>query len=102
MNFEIRLEGERAVVLLSGDVVASSVLELRPALRDLVRSGSRDMVVDLSGTTMIDSMGLGLLLSAFNSLREKGGAFSVVNASEDILELLRSLRKHQHFPVAGK
>ncbi|HUI55921.1 MAG TPA: STAS domain-containing protein [Bryobacteraceae bacterium] len=102
MNFGIRQEGERAVVVPNGDVVASGVPELWSAMRDLVRSGSRDMVVDLSETTMIDSVGLGLLLSAFNSLQEKEGAFSVINASEEILELLRSLRMHQHFPVAGK
>jgi anti-sigma B factor antagonist len=102
MNFEIRQNGETAVVAMHGDVVASSVPELRPALRDLVRSGLRDMVVDLDGTTMIDSMGLGLLLSAFNSLRNVQGRFAVVNASEEILDLFRTMRIHQHFPVAGR
>ena len=102
MSYEIRREDARAVMVVDGDMVASVVPELRLALRELVRSGSRDLVVDLAGTTMIDSMGLGLLLSAFNSLREKEGVFAVVNASQEILELLRSLRMHQHFPVSGK
>jgi anti-sigma B factor antagonist len=102
MNFEIRREGETAVVATHGDLVASSVPELRPALRDLVRSGLRDMVVDLADTTMIDSTGVGLLLSAFNSLSKVQGKFAVVNASEEILGLFRTLRIHQHFAVAGR
>ena len=102
MNFEIRREGDAAVVATHGDVVASSVPELRPALRDLVRSGLRDMVVDLVDTTMIDSTGVGLLLSAFNSLSKVQGKFAVVNASDEILDLLRTLRIHQHFPIAGR
>jgi anti-sigma B factor antagonist len=102
MNFEIRREGETAVVATHGDVVASSVPELRPALGELVRGGLRDMVLDLADTAMIDSTGLGLLLSAFNSLHKVQGKFAVVNASEEILELFRTLRLHQHFPVAGR
>ena len=102
MDFEIRREGEKTVFVPCGDIVASSEPVLRPALRDLVRDGARDVVVDLAGTSMIDSTGLGLLLSAFISLRQAGGAFAVVNASAEILELLRSLRFHQHFGVAGR
>ena len=102
MTFEIQREGERAVVSPRGDLVASAVPLLRPAMRDLVRGGVRELVVDLSGTSMIDSTGLGLLLSAFNSLRAAGGSLAVTNASEEILNLLQSLRIHQHFPVAGK
>jgi anti-anti-sigma factor len=101
MIFDVQRDGDCAVVATRADVVASVVPELRPALRDLVRSGVRNMVIDLAGAGMIDSSGLGLLLSAFNSLRAVGGALSVVNASEDVLDLFRTLRINQHFPVSG-
>jgi len=102
MNLQMSHEGETTVVAPDGDVVASSVPELRPALRDLVRSGSRSVVVDLAAATMVDSTGLGLLLSAYNSLQQVEGKFAIVNASEELLELFHSLRIHQHFPVSGK
>ena len=101
MIFEVQREGDRVVVATRGDVVASGASELRPALCDLVRSGVRNLVIDLSATTMVDSSGLGLLLSAFNSVRAVGGAFSVVNASPELLDLFRTLRINQHFPVSG-
>jgi len=102
MAFEIRRDGESTVVEMHGDIVASSVPELRPALQQLVRPGMREMVVDLADTTMVDSTGLGLLLSAFNSVRRAEGTFAVVNASSELLELFRALRLHQHFRVAGR
>ena|SRR5579864_1387979 len=101
-EFEIRQEGTVAVVAPNGDVLASSMAQLRPAMRDLVRSGVREMVVDLASTSMIDSTGLGLLLAAFNSLQAAGGKFSIVHASDEILELLRTMRMHQHFSVSGR
>ena len=101
-TFEIRRESDCATVVPTGDVVASSVRELRPAMRDLVRSGVHEMVFDLSQTQMIDSTGIGLLLSAYNSISKTGGKISVVQASAEILDLLRTMRIHQHFSVSGR
>jgi anti-sigma B factor antagonist len=102
MKIEIRREGEEARVAPDGDIVASTVPDLRPAMRDLVRGGARQVCLDLANTGMIDSTGLGLLLSAFNSLRQVSGRFRVLNASPEILNLLQTMRINQHFEVAGR
>ena len=101
-NVEIRRAGECATVIPSGDVVASSVPELRAAMRELVREGVREMNFELASAQMIDSTGIGLLLSAYNSLSQAGGKFAVTEASPDIEELLRTMRVHQHFSVSGR
>jgi anti-sigma B factor antagonist len=102
MNIEVSRDGESARVMPHGDIVASLVPELRPAIRDLVRSGARSVTVDLGETTMIDSTGLGLLISAFNSLRKVDGRFGLVNASREILSLLQTMRIHQHFEISER
>ncbi len=102
MNVEISREGEGARVQPRGDIVATSVPELRPAMRDLVRDGVRQITVDLADTIMIDSTGLGFLISAFNSVSKVDGSFSVINASPEILELLDTMRMSQHFSVSGR
>jgi anti-sigma B factor antagonist len=101
-DFEVRMEGKVAVVTPHGDVLASSMPELRPAMRNLVQSGIGEMVVDLTSTVMIDSTGLGLLLAAFNSMTKAGGKFSIVHASAEIVELLETMRMHQHFSISGR
>jgi anti-sigma B factor antagonist len=101
-NFEIRRESGFAKVVPAGNVVSSLVPELRPAMRDLLRSGVREVVLDLEHVEMMDSTGIGLLLSAYNSISGLGGTFAVVGASDEIVELLRTMRVHQHFSVSGR
>ena len=97
-----RREKERAIVRPDGeDVVAASVPALRAAMRSAIAEGARDIVVDLAGVEMVDSTGIGLLISAHNSLRNAGGRLSVIHASGDILELFQTMRIHQHFSVTG-
>ena len=50
---------------------------------------------------MVDSAGIGLLISAHNSLKKAGGELAVIHASSDILALFRTMRIHQHFSVSG-
>jgi anti-anti-sigma factor len=95
-------EDNKAVIRPAGDsIVAASIPELRSKMRGIVDEGVRDMVVDLTDVQMVDSSGIGLLISAYNSLRKVGGSLAVIHASADILELFRSMRIHQHFSVSG-
>jgi anti-anti-sigma factor len=98
---EMFTEMNESVVRPEGDVVAASVPALRARMQGLLQEGVRRLVVDLSDVHMVDSLGLGLLISAHNSLRKVGGELAVVHASEDILELFKSMQVHRHFSVSG-
>ena len=93
---------QQVVFQPEGDIVAASATELRGKLRDLVNNGARQLVIDLEKTKMVDSVGLGLLIASHNSLQKVGGQLSIVRASADILELLTTMRIHQHFSVSGR
>ena len=67
----------------------------------MVGAGIVHLTLDLAGTQMVDSAGIGLLISAHNSLKKAGGELSVIHASKDILDLFRTMRIHQHFCVSG-
>jgi len=84
-----------------GDLVAAKLPALREKLRALVASGILHLTLDLAETQMVDSAGLGLLISAHNSLKKAGGALAVTHASNDILELFKTMRIQQHFSVSG-
>ena len=67
-----------------------------------IGDGALELTIDLSNAQMIDSTGIGLLISAHNSMRKIGGRLAVVHASGEIIELFRAMRIHQHFGVSGK
>lgn len=95
-------EEDKVVVRPSGDnIVAATLPELRAKMRDIVEQGARDLVVDLADVRIVDSSGIGLLISAYNSLRKVGGRLAVVHVSTDLLELFQTMRMHQHFSVSG-
>jgi len=81
--------------------VAASLPELRLKMLAIVAEGVEELVIDLTDVHMVDSSGIGLLISAHNSLRKAGGRLAVIHASAEILELFQTMRMHQHFSVSG-
>jgi anti-anti-sigma factor len=90
-----------AVVRPDGDLVAPKLPALRTKLQEMVGSGIVHLTLDLEGAQMVDSAGVGLLISAHNTLKKAGGELTVIHASKDILDLFRTMRIHQHFSVSG-
>jgi anti-anti-sigma factor len=77
MNDEtISQEASAIVVRIEGDLVAAKLPSLRSELRKMVGSGILHLTLDLAKTQMVDSSGIGLLISAHNSLKKAGGESS--------------------------
>src|SRR5579864_4583144 len=94
-------EGNKAVVRPAGDdLLAASIPELRAEIRGIVAEGIEELAIDLTDVHRVDSSGIGLLISAYNSLCKVDGRLAVIHASADILELFHTLRLQQHFSVS--
>ena len=76
--------GELAVVDVKGEADLHTAHELRAAIMDAIDGGATSLVIDLSDTTFIDSMTLGVLLGAVKRLRPVGGRVSVVCTDPNI------------------
>ncbi len=85
-----------------GDIVAAAIPELRNRLRAMVSDGVRELSLDFGEVRMVDSAGIGLIVASHNSLSKLGGKVMVINASADIVELLMTMRIHQHIAVEGR
>jgi anti-anti-sigma factor len=101
MNTEkVSSEEHFATIDPEGDLVAAKLPILRSRLRAMVSLGILHLTMDLAGTKMVDSAGIGLLIAAHNSLKKAGGELTVIHASKDILDLFRTMRINQHFSVS--
>jgi len=76
MNFEIKteeLEGQTYVISLGGEVDLYTAPEFKQQLLEVIRQGAKDVVVDFSETTFIDSTTLGVLVGGVKRLRTNDG-----------------------------
>lgn len=81
--------GGRTVVRAVGEVDVASGDRLRDALARAVTDGRKDLVVDLTGITFMDSTGLGILVGALKRVRLAGGTLELVISSERLLKVFR-------------
>jgi anti-sigma B factor antagonist len=98
---EIIRDGKKVTVKPGKDIVSAMTAELRQEFKNLVGGGATEIFVDLTGVDVIDSVGLGLLISVYNSLAKVDGKFEVIKASKNIQELFKNMRLDKHFTVRG-
>ncbi|KPG82421.1 STAS domain-containing protein [Frigoribacterium sp. RIT-PI-h] len=77
------------LVAPQGRLTLSSAPELRQDVLSRIEAGDRLIVVDLSGTTFVDSSGLGALVSCLKSARQAGGDLRLVAPTEQVSMVLR-------------
>jgi len=101
-EYEMTRIDRRGLVTPKNRLTAAVVPEVQAKLRSLLSEGVDEVVFDLADTVMVDSSGMGLLIAAANSLARTNGTVRVVNASPDILDLLRSMRLTERLNVSGR
>ena len=86
MAFSVNTETERGmwVVKLTGEVDLHTSGDFKQAVLAGIDSGYKQVVVDFSQATSIDSTALGILVSAIKRLYPQGGKLHVVVATPDI------------------
>ena len=90
MNFKIETEqlGEGVYVIsLGGEVDLYTAPEFKQQLLDVIEQGAAHVVVDLTGTTFIDSTTLGVLVGGVKRLRTKDGQLSLVCSDRNITKI---------------
>ncbi|MDY7033389.1 MAG: STAS domain-containing protein [Thermodesulfobacteriota bacterium] len=96
---EILKEDEQTTVKPGDKIVASMAQEFRKELLSLIEEGNKGLVVDMADVMMIDSIGIGILVATHNSLSKNGGGLTVMNVSQDIYRLFKTMRLDQYLTV---
>jgi len=98
MTDNIREQDDRLIVALDGDVDLNRAPEVRRVLLDCVSRG-RDILVDLSGVTYIDSSGIASLVEALQQAGKKNIGLGLVAVSENALKVFRLARLDKVFAI---
>jgi anti-sigma B factor antagonist len=92
VEFEIndrKVDDDTHVVAVVGEIDLFTAPEFKQRMSELIDAGRSRLVVDLSGTTFIDSSSLGVLIGAHRRLKLRGGTLLVVCDSEAIAKTFK-------------
>ena len=90
MNFDIKTEqlsDDSYVISLAGEVDLYTAPEFKQQLLDVIGKGAKNVIVDFSNTTFIDSTTLGVLVGGVKRLRTNDGQLSLVCSDRNIKKI---------------
>ena len=90
--------GDECLLRIEGTLDAVTAPELRPALDALVAENKQKIIIDLSSLRLIDSSGVGVLVSLFKRVRANGGDVRVTGVRDQPRAIFRLLRLDRVFP----
>ena len=102
MNFDIqteKLSEEAYTISLSGEVDLYTAPEFKQQLLELVGQGAKDVIVDFTNTTFIDSTTLGVLVGGVKRLRTNDGQLSLVCSDRNITKIFEITGLDKVFPI---
>lgn len=82
-----------------GNLVASTVDALRKNALALLLEPCTEVVLDLTSTEVVDSLGITLILGLFKTCQQKQLPFRVEGASPDLLRVFKLFSLPRLFPV---
>ena len=92
MRFDIKAASGVTHLAIEGELDAVSVSDLRPDLEKLVKTKPQIVEVDLSSLRMVDSSGVGALVSLYKRVRAQGGSVVIKGLRDQPLAIFRLLR----------
>lgn len=98
MEHSVYDEQDVTVVSFSGEIDLEASPRARALLLDSVRR-DRNLRVDLTAVTYIDSSGVASLIEAFQSARKRGTEFALVGVSPSVRRVLELGRLDRIIPI---
>ena len=102
MNFDVKTEKlseNRYVISLAGEVDLYTAPEFKQQLLDVIGKGGKNVIVDFSDTTFIDSTTLGVLVGGVKRLRTNEGQLSLVCSDRNITKIFEITGLDKVFPI---
>ena len=99
MNYSRTDSGEATVLHIEGTLDAVTAPELRGEVDRLIQEQRKDVTLELSALRLIDSSGVGVIVSLFKGVRAYGGQVRIVGLRDQPRAIFRLLRLDRVFPV---
>lgn len=97
MEYSVVEKNNYAIVKFKGEIDVATSIQARDVLKSLIDKGKVNIIIDFSDVTFIDSSGLGVIVVAYRSVKEKGGSIKFANVNNRVKKLFEITRTEKHF-----
>ena len=90
MQLDEKMVGDIAVITVTGDITLNKGgdVVLRDKVRSLLQQGRTKLLLDLGAVSYVDSAGLGELVQAYATAKNKGGSLKLLRPAKRLKDLL--------------
>ena len=89
LNIKQNLKGDVMVLDLSGKIMGGPDHEkFQSEIKSLISAGHVDILLDMHKVNWVNSTGLGILVSAYHTLKKNGGQLKICQVSDRIDNIL--------------
>ncbi len=100
MKANVRSQGSVTVVDISGKItIGGGDIKLRDTIGSLLDEDKKNLLLNLSGVSYMDSAGIGELVACYKRAAEKGARVKLLNPSGKVQDLLVLTRLQEIFEI---
>lgn len=101
MEYNVEIEGEIVTINLSGNLVRSTVEELKAKVSGLTGQGFRYLLLDMSNVHFIDSYGIMACIAFCKILENIGGRLCLIKPSPAVEKVFHITHADQKFHIVN-
>jgi anti-sigma B factor antagonist len=89
LNIRERQAGDVTILDMDGKItIGEGSVALRSAVRRLIEEGKKNILLNLSNVSYVDSSGIGELVSSYTTVNREGGQLKLLGLTAKIKDLL--------------
>ncbi len=100
MKFKVKEEGNIVVIEVSGKIMGGEETTLfHGKIHEYINNDKKQFIIDLANVDWMNSVGLGMLISALTTVKNAGGRLVLANITkiESILTITRLISVFEHY-----
>ena len=99
MEFKLAQENGKIMISIVGAVDNENAEELKKEFQNLLKQDFEEALFDFTYVPFITSSGIGKLLIFYKNIISKGKSMRIKGINDNLLELFRSIKLDQLFPI---
>jgi anti-anti-sigma factor len=99
MNTNVKKDGDKTTLLLSGSIDIPGAENLKKILNQIVDDGPKEVIIDFEEVSFIGSSGIGKLLLFYKNFTSKGAKVKIININKEIKALFKAIKLDTLFNI---